>query len=398
MHPTTTFLPGPSLLYRLFSQGPCWAHFADGAMVFSRLSRQLLCCVCLLLPVVVGARPLVFGYALWWVPEAETIRALPHVDRLKFMELRLAPDGRISDRHGWPGQWTALRNAAGALGIPIDISLTMFSPEDFNALFGSPERVKRLQQEVLDLARADGVAGVHLDIEIFSTVQARATQRYRDFVVDLSRQLNEMKPQRLVSVFFNYGAEKYLYNAASLAGVGHVIVQGYDAHWLGSEVAGPLAPLQGPDVVTWEKMHATALSLGVSPQRMLMGFPTYGYEWSVKPCQPRGKRIAPGETTVFGRVHLPQAPNLRNSVVGRVLAHGANYEAQSGSAYYRVDAADGSCLVGWFEDWWTLQRKIDWVQREKLAGLAFFPLGYDESELVGFAARRFRALAQTPAQ
>lgn len=347
----------------------------------------------LLLPTVAVARPMVFGYALWWVPEAETIRALPHVDRLKFMELRLSPDGRIADRHGWPEQWAGLRNAAAAFGIPIDISLTLFSPDDFNALFGAPDRVKRLQKEVLDLAREDGVAGVHLDIEIFTPVQPKAAQRYREFVIDLAKQLNDMKPQRLVSAFLNYNAEKYLYDAASLAGVAHVIVQGYDAHWLGSEVAGPLAPLQGPDTVTWEKMFATARSLGVHPQRMLMGFPTYGYEWKVKPCDPRGKRIAPGETTIFGRVYLPQAPNLRNTVVGRVLAHGANYDAQSGSAYYRVDASDGSCLIGWFEDWWTLQRKLDWVLKEKLVGLAFFPLGYDEGDLVSLAARRFRAPA-----
>lgn len=360
-------------------------------MFFTRFCRKILCCLCLVVPATVLPRPLVFGYALWWVPEAQTIRALPHVDRLMFMELRLGADGHIADRHGWPGQWAALRGAARVQGIPVDVSFTLFSPEDFNALFGSPAHVKRLQQEVLDIARADGVAGVHLDIEIFGAVQAEAAQRYRDFVADLAWQLKDMAPQRLVSVFLNHGAEKHLYNATSLAGVAHVIVQGYDAHWLGSDVAGPLSPLGGADAVTWEKMNSTALGLGVAAPRILMGFPTYGHEWMVKPCDPRGKRIAPGEATVFGRVQLPQAPNLRHSVVARVLAHGAHYDAPSGSAYYLADAADGSCLVGWFEDWWTLQRKIDWVQREQLAGIAFFPLGYDEGELVGFAARRFRA-------
>jgi hypothetical protein len=340
-------------------------------------------------------RPLVFGYAAWWVPQAETLLALPDVDRLKFIEFRLSADGRIADRHGWPEQWTALREGAAKLGIPLDVAVTLLSPADFDALFGSSERVQRLEKEVLSLVQDKLVAGIHLDVEIFTPVSAKAAQRYRAFVVSLSRQLKQQSPVKSLSVFLNHAADVYLYDAASLLGVDHVILQGYDAHWLGADVAGPLSPLLGPDTITWEKMWATAQKLGLPPQRVLMGFPTYGYEWTVKPCGPRGKRIAPGETTVFGRVWLPQAPNLRNSVMGRVLAHGVQYDEVTGSAYYTVGAADGSCVVGWFEDWWTLHRKMDWLIAQKLAGIAFFPLGYDNGTLVNTAARRFKQLSPT---
>lgn len=342
------------------------------------------------------ARPFVFGYAAWWVPQAETLRALPHVDRIKFIELRLDPEGRLADRHGWPTEWQELRRAASNLGVPIDLSLTQFAPADFDALFGSPERIARLTKEVVNLAGDPAVSGIHLDVEMVGAVNAKARQNYRAFVLDLSRRLKALQPSRLLSVFLNYAKEGHLYDAATLAVPDHVVVQGYDAHWVNSEVAGPVAPLHGPDMVTWESMLGLARSLGLPPQRLLMGFPTFGYEWQVKPCGPRGLRVAPGETTVFGRMVLPQAPQLRNSVVGRVLAHGVQYDEQSGSAYYRIDAPDGGCTVGWFEDWWTLQLKLDWVLREQLAGIAFFPLGYDDSDLVALTARRFRKLAVKP--
>lgn len=341
------------------------------------------------------ARPLVFGYFAWWVDQDETIRSLPDVDRLKFMEWRLGPDGRIAAKHGWPADWKHVRSHAATLGIPVDVTLTLFDVADFNALFGSPERVKRLQKELVQQLDSDpGIAGIHWDVEIFSVVNAQAQQRYKALVGELAAQLKRMQPARSTSVFLSYNADQYLYDAASLVHVDHIIVQGYDAHWVSSELAGPLAPLAGSDAVTWEKMLASARRLNVPASRLLMGFPAYGYEWTVKPCTPRGKRIAPGEITTFARLHMPNAPELRHNVVDRVLAHGVQYDATTGSAHYQFSNPDGSCQVGWFEDWWTLQRKTDWILKEKLAGMAFFPLGYDGGDLVGMTARRFRAIPE----
>lgn len=371
-------------LFHRTTQAAAWVRFCVGCV--------LLLGGC----AAVQARPLVFGYAAWWVPQAETIRAMPHVDRIKFIEVQIDREGRLTERHGWPQQWQPLRDAAATHGVPIDVALTQFSLADFNAVFGDPRRIQRLTQEALKLADDPAVAGLHLDVEMVGNVNAQAALRYKAFVLDLGQQLKAKQPARLLGVFFNHGAERQIYDAATLVVADHVILQGYDTHWLNSEVAGPVAALRGPDVVTWAGMLATAQSLGLPPQRVLMGFPTYGYEWKVKPCSPRGLRQAPGETTSFASVSYPQAPQLRHSVVERVLAHGAQYDPETGSAHYRIDAPDGSCVVGWFEDWWTLHRKLDWMEQEKLAGLSFFPLGYDGADLVAMAARRFRATAVAP--
>jgi spore germination protein YaaH len=342
----------------------------------------------------VQARPLVFGYVAWWVPEALTVRDLDAVDRIKFMEIRVGAEGKVVEKHGWPQQWKSVRERASALGIPVDLAITLFSPADFNAIFSSPEKTQRLMGELLSLAKGEGVAGLHLDVEIFTAVETDATRRYRQFVVDLARELKAMTPTRLLSAFFNVGAEQHLYDAASLVGVDHVIVQGYDAHWVDGESAGPVAPLYGPDTVTWDKMLATVQGLGIYPQRILMGFPTYGYEWKVKPCGPRGRRVGPGESTVFGRFASPLSPKLRISIQDRVLAHGAQYDLGTGSAHYLFETKDGTCVVGWFEDWWTLHRKLDWIEQQQVAGIVFFPLGYDQGQLIVPTARRWRAAPQ----
>lgn len=336
-------------------------------------------------------RGMVFGYAVPWVPLNETIGALPYIDRLKIMEMPIGPDGVVANPHGWPTKWEALRGAAAARGIPVDVVLTQFESSGFNALFGSTRHVKELEKAVLRLISDDKVAGVHLDIEIFQPVDKQAALRYRQFIASMGRQFKSMQPQRLLSVFFFHGADVHLYDAQTMAHFDHVVLQGYDAHWRDAEFAGPVSPLKGDDAVTWARLLSTVQALGVPPQRVLMGFPTFGYEWDVEPCLPRGKRVGPGRTTPFGRVVLPLVPSIQASVLNRVLAHGAHYDEESGSAFYRFNRSNGVCVVGWFEDWWTLQRKVDWVTRQGAAGMTAFPLGYDNNELVGFAARRLRA-------
>lgn len=336
------------------------------------------------------ANGLVFGYATGWVPAEQTIASLPYIDRLMFMELRIGRDGKLANPHGWPGKWSALRQAAAARGLPVDVALTQFEASAFNAVFSSAKRVRELEAEVLRVAADELVSGIHLDVEIIEPVAPAAAKRYREFVASLGRQLKAMQPLRLLSVFYFQGGDRQLYDASTMNVFDHVVVQGYDSHWLDSAVAGPVSPLTGKDLVTWERMLATMQAMGVSLPRIVFGFPTFGYEWQVEPCTPRGTRVRPGRVMTFGRVELPLAPQVQGNVIDRVLAHGARYDDESGSAFYQFRQADGGCTVGWFEDWWTLQRKVDWVRQHGLAGLAAFPLGYENGELVGYVSRRLR--------
>lgn len=359
---------------------------------FSRLFRIWV--IVLLMtgwPFYANSRPVVFGYFGWWIDQDETLRALSSVDRIKYMEWKLGADGSIANKNGWPDVVGKVKKRAAELGIPIDITLTLFSISDFNALFGSELRVKRLTAALVAELEADpAIRGLHLDVEIFSAVHPAAQLRYRAFVANLSRIAKEMPIVRSTSIFLNHGAEKYLYDAETLLHVDHVVLQGYDSHSTESALVGPVSPLTGSDAMTWEKMLAIARELKLFGPRILMGFPAYGYEWTVKPCNPRGQSLAPGKTTTFARTPSHTVP----SIVDRVLEYGAQYDPTTGSAHYQFNNPDGSCQVGWFEDWWTLQRKTDWILKEQLAGIAFFPLGYDGGDLVGMTARRFRAIPE----
>lgn len=339
---------------------------------------------------VAQARPLLFAYVAWWTPSLWQTQSLGQVDRLKFIEFKVGADGRVADRHGWPERWSDLRAAASRHGVPLDIVFTVLDPAVFESVFGSAAAVARLQSEVLAAAAEAGVSGIHLDVELQQPASPRAVTRYRAWVAQTAARLGQMQPQRLLSVFLASSVEPHLYDASTLALVDHVIVQGYDAHWVGGQRAGPVAPLRGPDALSWEQMAGLAMRLEVPPGKLLMGFPLFGYEWPVSPCEPRGLRRGMGETTTFAPVVEAGMPQIRFNVRDRVQAHGATHDPQTGSAYYVVPEGEGHCRVGWFEDWWTLQAKLDWVRERQMAGVAFFPLGYDQAELVGWAAQQLR--------
>lgn len=274
--------------------------------------------------------------------------------------------------------------------MPLDVGVTLFEPTALAGVFGSTRNTRRLADGLVDLARGAGVSGIHLDVEIYEPVDPALTAKYRQFVADLAQRIRQLKPQRLFSVFLPPQAEPGLYDATSLRSVDHAVLQGYDAHWPGAARSGPMSPIGGSDPGNWKAMLAMSDQLGLPRDRVLFSFPLFAYEWPVRPCQPRGTTLAKGSSVSFAPLPEAWGGAFKADVQTRVASYGATQEPLSGSSYYLSPAEGGKCTVGWFEDWWSLSRKADWITDQKLAGLAFFAMGYDGGELVDFYARRRR--------
>jgi spore germination protein len=332
--------------------------------------------------------PKAWGYFGWWLPQSWRSMPLGQLDRLLFFELKVAPNGSIAERHGWPEQWTDLRLAVQQNNTPLDLTLTLFESAAFNTLFSSNEATRRLILEASSLADQPGVAGLQLDFEIYSLAQPQAIENYRRFVRELSARLRQQAPPRNLSVFLPIGGTSALYDAVTLAQVNHVVLQGYDAHWLDSKRAGPVAPLTGNEAVTWEKALAIGLALGVPAERLLLSFPLYGYEWPVNSRKLRSATIGKGRSTSFAPIPENSPPDLPFNVQDRVRQFGATHDSLSGSSYYQFREKEGQFVEGWFEDWWSLGRKVDFLVDRQLGGIAFFLLGYDDGQLVSYFLQR----------
>jgi len=301
--------------------------------------------------------------------------------------------GAIKERHGWPDHWVELQQALEKHQTPLDLTITLLEPATFNSVFSSDSAEQRLLEEAVNLGNGAGVAGIQLDVEIYEPVSSERIARYRNFVVELSKRLHALSPARSLSVFFPMGASSQIYDAVTLAHVDRLVLQGYDSHWTGSKNAGPVAPLRGPEAVTWEKGVAQVLSLGVARKNIVMSFPLYGYEWAVRGTKLRGATTGKGVTTTFAPLPRSLATEFPVSVQSQVQQHGSVFDGASGSSYYRYKQANGQWMEGWFEDWWSLESKSRFLVNEQLGGIAFFILGYDNDQLVNHFLRQRGARA-----
>lgn len=357
-------------------------------MIFRRLGWVLLFALLLYQVNAKAEAPKAWGYLGWWLPDSWRTAPLGDLDRLLFFELKVEANGAITERHGWPEAWTDLQQALKQQQTPLDLTLTLLDSATFNRLFSSPEAIQRLLDEAVELGGGAGVAGLQLDIEIYSFVLPDTISRYRNFVRALSERLHQQSPPRNLSVFFPMGAVSPLYDAPTLAGVDQLVLQGYDAHWPGSQVAGPVAPLTGLEAVTWEKAVAQGVLLGVPKARLLLSFPLFGYEWPVKGHKLRSTTMGKGSHTTFAPLPASLQPDFPLNVQDQVRQYGATHDPVSGSSYYQFKRKNGQWVEGWFEDWWALGRKTDYLVNEQLGGIAFFLIGYDGGQLVDYFLRR----------
>lgn len=357
-------------------------------MIFRRLGWGLLLALFLYQVSAKAEAPKAWGYLGWWLPDSWRTAPLGELDRLLFFELKVDANGSITERHGWPDAWTDLQQALKQQHTPLDLTLTLLDPATFNRLFSSPEAIQRLLDEAVALGGGAGVAGLQLDIEIYSFVSPDTISRYRGFVRALAERLHQQLPPRNLSVFFPMGTISPLYDAPTLACVDQLVLQGYDAHWPGSQVAGPVAPLTGPEAVTWEKAVAQGVLLGVPKERLLLSFPLFGYEWPVKGHKLRSTTTAKGSTLTFAPLSASLQPDFPLNAQDQVRQYGSTHDPVSGSSYYQFKRKNGQWVEGWFEDWWALRRKSDYLVNEQLGGIAFFLIGYDDGQLVDYFLRR----------
>lgn len=352
------------------------------------LLRALFIAILWLQASAMAEQPRAWGYLGWWLPESWRSIPLGKFERLLFFQLEVSHNGNIGQRHGWPEQWSDLRDAVRQSKTPLDLTLTLLDTSTFERVFASDESTQRLLAQAIELASHEDVAGLQLDFEVYTVLESKHLARYQKFVRALTTRLHQHVPAKNLSVFFPLGGESVLYEASTLVDVDQVVLQGYDAHSTDSKTAGPVAPLTGSDVVTWEKAVAQAFKLNIPKSRVLLGFPLFGYEWRVSRRTLRSPTLGKGVSTTFAPVPQHLLPDISVNVRDRVKHYGASHDDASGSSFYQFKLANGQQVEGWFEDRWALERKTAYLLDQQLGGIAFFLLGYDDGELVNHFFRQ----------
>lgn len=336
-----------------------------------------------------GDRFFVSGYHPYWAAYAWQAYPWDALDELYFFELEAGADGGVADAHGWPEEWLPLMERARAEGVRLVPTISQHDAAAFVQLFANAANVERLVDELMALlATTPGLAGLHLDFEVFEPVSFEARTGFTAFVAALDARLAQVDPALLLSTFALAFDDDDVYDEPALAAVtDFLVVLGYDFHSRGEARAGPVAAVAGWGQLNWSTVLDRFLALGVPARKIVMAVPLYGYQWPVT-------SDAPGADTRGTAIEIPLAPRADvlpelPRAFAQAALRGAQRDPASGSPYYAFQDATG-WQQGWFEDAESLRAKYAFVREHGLGGVALFPLAYGDATLWPDLAEAFR--------
>lgn len=229
-----------------------------------------------------------------------------------------------------------------------------------HAILTNSSAQERAIRGILSKAQQLDAGGVQIDFEMIPDADRDA------YTAFLGRLKDELRPHgQTLSVAVaakTYDARDGWGGATDYAAVGRVVdyvyLMAYDEHWQGGE-PGPVASLG------WVE-RVVRYAIGVIPsQKVVLGLPLYGYEWSAEP----------GAGAATNKAYGPGRMERRTAQYGGQ----AQWSAEAGEVKAVFQTEDGQ-RVAWYPDRRSLEAKLRLAYQYNLKGVAFWRLGLEPDE------------------
>ena len=329
----------------------------------------------------------VIGFLPYWqVASTEGLR-FSLLDEVIYFGLHITQEGEIATRDSDGNRDQGYARFAATLGAltravkgrqtTFSVAIILQDNEKIETFLQNQNAQENLIENVSALLTQNTeLSGINLDFE-YSGIPGRETiDGYTSFVTDFVNALKIHNPSLTVSVDITADAirKTRLYNVESLAkAVDYVILMGYDFYRPASSVAGPVAPLRGKEIYEYDITTAVADFLTVVPkEKLLLGVPYYGWDFPTE-NEAKGSFV---EKRPNEAVALSSYKRNRRLIEESNPTLNFDEESQTPWMVYRDPDTNGVRQV-WFENEVSLEKKYNLVNKESLAGIAIWALGYD---------------------
>lgn len=273
-------------------------------------------------------------------------------------------DGTATTTHGW--STAAVVTDAQANGVNVTLCATLFSGH--TAFFSSSTAQQTLITNLINLVQARNAKGVNID---FEGMGSSHKVPFTNFMINLCNQMHSAIPGSEVSIALYAVDWSGVFDMAALNPyVDLFIIMGYDYYWSGSTTAGPEDPLynfQTSYNYTLSKSITYYLKQGASNNKLLLGLPYYGREWSTSSTALYSSTTGSTNTVTYN--------TFRQNTNGYYSSR--QWDPISFSTWY-PSTRTGTPWQCFIDDAYSLGKRFDMVNQRGIGGIGIWALGYDD--------------------
>lgn len=335
--------------------------------------------------------PEVVGFLPYWLLGTAQSDYSPYITTLAYFGLTLSPDGSIQ-QYSLPGEaepgWYALTSGKAnpflqaAKEKNLTLSLVVFSgsAEDITTLISSPSaHAANVLAGVTPIMREYGFTDLNIDIEKVSPSGDEERNNYVAFISHVKAGLErELLGTLTIDASPSDLIHKRLINLPAVSAyVDRIVLMTYDYHYLGSQVSGPVAPAGGAGIIS-EFDVETGVQKAVEHiprDKILLGIPTYGYEWESLQESTRSATIPTTGLVISTR-------RLEN-FMQTCATCSAQADTIGKEAYVvYLDQMTGTYHHLFYPDEFSTEEKVRLSELYDLGGIAVWALGYEGKSIL----------------
>lgn len=324
----------------------------------------------------------VIGFFPSWIPIENIEKSLPNLTQVIYFGLGVTSDGQIIkiNEEGSPviewsiftsSEFSDFKNEAQKKGKKVTVALKNFDNESIDTLISSTTATSRLTKELIKIAKDYGIDGFNLDFEYVTDTDFPTRIYFNRFISAIDEALDEYDPELTFSIDVNALATSSdaAYDMPKISEhVDHIIVMGYDYSRAVSAFAGPVAPLYGEGNSLSVSKTVTNLSGRINYEKVILGVPFYGYEWSTR-GRSWGSATIPGSGALATYKRVKRVINENKNVkkYWDAISQGPWLEYVDGNAIKQI----------YYEDARSIAAKVGFVRDHSMAGIAIWAIGYE---------------------
>jgi spore germination protein YaaH len=335
----------------------------------------------------------VIGFLPYWRLDQINSIQPNRLSELNYFSLSVDPDGHIAKiangqtDPGWNG-WTKQATKdfitkSQIMGANVTVTIAAQDNQLIENILNSNSVQQNLISDIVQEVKKRKLNGVNIDFEYTGEPDDALQTEFTNFSKKLETELKQQSPsaQLSLSIMPLSARNKDLYNFPQLVPIyDRFIGMSYDYYGQSSDIAGPVAPMNGFkegnyffDVTT---TYADYLKF-IPKSKLVMGVPAYGWEWAVA-----------NGSTIKSATYPADSPDSYAAVISYARAREdsdlkpsqCRWDPVSQESWcWFTDKTTGIDHQIWIADNRMIQTRFDYANKENFGGIALWTLGLDKN-------------------